>query len=163
MKLVIIFGPPAVGKMTVGQALAKGTGFGLFHNHLTIEPLIKIFPYGSPQFCHLNELFRNEIFDQAAGSDLPGFIITFVWDLDDPEDREAADQYVSHFKKRNAEIYYVELASSQAERLRRNRTENRLNEKASKRDLEFSERNLLKLEAFSFKRFSVRFLRNRSA
>jgi shikimate kinase len=37
MKLVILFGPPAVGKMTVGQQLANLTGFKLFHNHMTIE------------------------------------------------------------------------------------------------------------------------------
>ena len=33
MKLVIIFGPHAVGKMTVGQELAKITDLKLFHNH----------------------------------------------------------------------------------------------------------------------------------
>ena len=39
MKLVLIFGPQAVGKMTVGQELAKKTGLKLFHNHMTIELL----------------------------------------------------------------------------------------------------------------------------
>lgn len=37
MKLVLIFGPQAVGKMTVGQELAKITGLKLFHNHMTID------------------------------------------------------------------------------------------------------------------------------
>lgn len=37
MELVILFGPQAVGKMTVGQELAKQTGFKLFHNHMTID------------------------------------------------------------------------------------------------------------------------------
>ncbi len=40
MKLVMIFGNLAVGKMTVGQELAKITNFKLFHNHMTIEPVI---------------------------------------------------------------------------------------------------------------------------
>ena len=35
MKFVIIFGPPAVGKMTVGYELAKFTGLKVFHNHMT--------------------------------------------------------------------------------------------------------------------------------
>ncbi|MEO6875756.1 MAG: shikimate kinase, partial [Opitutaceae bacterium] len=35
--LVFIVGAPAVGKMTVGDALAKRTGLRLFHNHLTID------------------------------------------------------------------------------------------------------------------------------
>ena len=43
--LVIIFGPPAVGKMTVGSELAKLTGLKLFHNHMTIEPLLELFEF----------------------------------------------------------------------------------------------------------------------
>jgi hypothetical protein len=34
--LVIIFGPPAVGKMTVGLELERLTGFRLLHNHMTV-------------------------------------------------------------------------------------------------------------------------------
>ena len=43
MKLVIIIGNAAVGKMTVGQELAKITGLRLFHNHMMIEPVLEIF------------------------------------------------------------------------------------------------------------------------
>jgi shikimate kinase len=43
MHFVLIFGPPAVGKMTVGHEVAQRTGFKLFHNHLSIEPLLGIF------------------------------------------------------------------------------------------------------------------------
>lgn len=43
MNLVIIFGPHAVGKMTVGQELAKLTGYKLFHNHMTIEVVAALF------------------------------------------------------------------------------------------------------------------------
>lgn len=42
MKFVLIIGAGAVGKMTVGQELAKITGLKLFHNHMTIEPVIEI-------------------------------------------------------------------------------------------------------------------------
>ena len=43
MKLVIIFGDGAVGKMTVGQELMKITDLRLFHNHMSIEPVLEIF------------------------------------------------------------------------------------------------------------------------
>ena len=43
MKLVFILGDAAVGKMTVGQELMKLTGLRLFHNHMTIEPVIALF------------------------------------------------------------------------------------------------------------------------
>ena len=43
MKLLILIGNASVGKMTVGQELAKITDMRLFHNHMTIEPVIEIF------------------------------------------------------------------------------------------------------------------------
>ena len=43
MKLLFIIGDAAVGKMTVGQELMKITDLRLFHNHMTIEPVIEIF------------------------------------------------------------------------------------------------------------------------
>ena len=57
-KFVLIIGPQAVGKMTVGQELAKITGYKLFHNHMTIEILTKIFDYSRDSFRKLNEKFR---------------------------------------------------------------------------------------------------------
>lgn len=43
MKLIFLIGDAAVGKMTVGQELMKITDLRLFHNHMTIEPVIEIF------------------------------------------------------------------------------------------------------------------------
>lgn len=37
MKFVLIFGPQAVGKMTVGHEIEKITDLKLFHNHMTID------------------------------------------------------------------------------------------------------------------------------
>ena len=43
MKLVLIIGSGAVGKMTVGQELMKITDLRLFHNHMMIEPVLEVF------------------------------------------------------------------------------------------------------------------------
>ena len=43
MKFLLISGHMAVGKMTVGQKLAKITKLKLFHNHMTIEPVLEVF------------------------------------------------------------------------------------------------------------------------
>ena len=53
-ELLLIIGPPAVGKMTVGRAVCARTDFRLFHNHHTIEPLLEIFGFGTPPFIALN-------------------------------------------------------------------------------------------------------------
>ncbi len=76
MYFIIIFGPPAVGKMTVGLELEKLTGIKLFHNHTTIEPILKYFEFGSPAFNRLVKNFRRQIFNEVANSDLTGLAFT---------------------------------------------------------------------------------------
>lgn len=76
-----MFGPPAVGKMTVGKELAELTGLKLFHNHMTIEPVLQLFEFGSPPFARLVRSFRNQVFEEVARSDLPGLIFTVMWSL----------------------------------------------------------------------------------
>jgi len=66
MKFVLLFGPPAVGKMSVGWELEKITGLKLFHNHMTIELVVPFFDFGTPAFRRLVNLFRREIFKEVA-------------------------------------------------------------------------------------------------
>jgi hypothetical protein len=77
MKLIFIYGMPAVGKLTVAEELVNVTGYKLFHNHLAVDLLQTVFKFGSPQFVALREEFWLSIFDQAARSGLPGMIFTF--------------------------------------------------------------------------------------
>ncbi|MBQ8953381.1 MAG: shikimate kinase, partial [Clostridia bacterium] len=79
MKLVVIAGSGAVGKMTVGQALMEKTGLRLFHNHMMIEPVLEIF--GRFDGDVIGEL-REVIFRAFAKSDLPGMIFTYMWAFD---------------------------------------------------------------------------------
>ena len=146
MTLVVIFGPPAVGKMTVGRELERLTGLRLFHNHMSIDLVLRFFAWGTPPFRRLNTEFRTRIFEEVAASDLPGLIFTYVWALDDPGDREHVDRLCDVFRRRGAEVCFVELQAAQEERLRRNETEPRLAEKAPKRDLERSRRLLLEAD-----------------
>lgn len=71
MKFVLIFGPQAVGKMTVGQQLEKITDLKLFHNHMSIELLHPFFGFGSETW-RLSALFRKEIFKAVSESKLNG-------------------------------------------------------------------------------------------
>jgi len=143
MKLVMIFGPPAVGKMTVGYALERLTGLRLLHNHMTIDLILPFFAFGHPAFHRLVSEFRTRICEEVAGSDLPGLIFTYVWVLDRPHDKELVDHVVAIFRARGADICFVELTATQAERLQRNATAFRLAHKPSKRNLERSRCQLI--------------------
>lgn len=142
MKLVYIIGSGAVGKMTVGQELMKRTGLRLFHNHMMIEPVIEIF--GGFRGDVISKL-RRVVLEEFVKSDHEGMIFTYMWAFDMPSDREYLLEVAKLFEEKGGEVYCVELVAPQEIRLQRNRTENRLNNKASKRDLEFSS-NLIRKE-----------------
>jgi hypothetical protein len=146
MNFVVIFGPPAVGKMTVGYELAKLTGMKVFHNHMTIDLILEFFPYGHEKFNALVGEFRQRIFEEVAKSELPGMIFTYVWALDQEGDKKQIDSYCEVFKKQGAKIHFVELEADLEERLQRNKGEFRLSKKTSKRNITRSEANLLKTE-----------------
>lgn len=61
--LVFIIGPPAVGKMTVGQALADRTGMKLMHNHVSIEVALGYFDFGTPGFNAISGSVRRAIYE----------------------------------------------------------------------------------------------------
>lgn len=144
IKFVLIFGPQAVGKMTVGQELEKMTGLKLFHNHMSIEFVTPFFSYSSAEGKRLVKTIRQAMFEEVADSDLKGLIFTFLWSFDKKADWEYVNEICSIFERKQADIYFIELEAPLDIRLERNRTENRLQHKPTKRDLSFSERNLLK-------------------
>ena len=141
MDLIVLIGSGAVGKMTVGQELMKITDFRLFHNHMMIEPVIEVFgDYCGPVVGRLREV----IFEEFLKTKYRGMIFTYMWAFDMQEDWDYIRSVAERFEATGGNVYYVELIADQAVRLKRNRTENRLRNKASKRDLAVSQERLLR-------------------
>ena len=141
-KFVLIIGPQAVGKMTVGQELEKITGYKLLYNHMTIEMVRKIFDYDRKSFRKINQIIRYEVFKEFAKSNEEGIIFTGCFDFGNDFNEEIKE--VTKWMNLFDETYVIELEADLEERLKRNKTENRLKHKESKRDLEWSENDLLK-------------------
>ena len=83
MKLLILVGSGAVGKMTVGQSIMRKTALRLFHNHMMIEPVIEIF--GEYNHSVVAKL-RRTIFEEFLKTEREGLIFTYMWAFDCPED-----------------------------------------------------------------------------
>lgn len=66
MEIIFVYGPAAAGKLTVGRRLANLTGLPLFHNHLIVDAVGAVFPFGSEPFAHLRESFWLQTFTEAA-------------------------------------------------------------------------------------------------
>lgn len=86
MTFVLLYGPPAVGKLTVAKELAKLTGFKVFHNHLSIDLVETVFPRGTPSFGRVGKAIRELVFEEAARENV-SLIFTYVYayPYDNPE------------------------------------------------------------------------------
>lgn len=103
---------------------------------MMIEPVIEIFgKFKGDTILKLREI----IFDDFIKSDNFGMIHTLMWAFDEESDWDYVDNLVSKFD----EVYCVELIASQEIRLERKKTENRLINKASKRDIDASNKRLI--------------------
>ena len=116
MRLVFIYGPPASGKLTVANELAKLTGFRLFHNHVSIEFVESLFEFGSKPFQRLTAKYRTEMIEQAAKEGVDT-IFTFVYEktTDDPFVRSVLRKVKTHGGK----VCFVRLQCERHELQRR--------------------------------------------
>ena len=141
MKLLLICGNSAVGKMTVGQELTKITPFRLMHNHMMIEPVLEVFGDFRSDVIHK---LRTVILEEFAKTDHYGLIFTYMMAFDLPSEYEYIQRVKDTLGISEEDVFYVELVAPQEIRLRRNVTENRLKHKASKRDIAASTARLIR-------------------
>jgi hypothetical protein len=66
--LVVLHGPAASGKLAIARDLAALTGVALFHNHLTVDLLLALFPFGSPEFIHHRESIWLDLMSSAIAA-----------------------------------------------------------------------------------------------
>lgn len=106
MKLLILYGAPAAGKLTIATELAERTGFKLFHNHLSIDCVKPVFDFGTKPFGRLIETIRFATIAEASreGVDL---IHTFVYAFG--EDNEHFAKLIASAVDNGGEVHLVLL------------------------------------------------------
>jgi hypothetical protein len=93
----------------------------------------------------LNGEFRRRVIEEAARSGTR-LIFTFVWDVDAEEDAAAVQRLVAPYVDAGLPVSFVELYADLPTRLDRNRHEERIDHKRSKRDLAWSDAHVRELE-----------------
>lgn len=117
MKLIFLYGPPAVGKLTVGKALAKLTGYKLFHSQLTVDLLESLFDWGEGPFFEFLHRYRLELIEAAAKHKVKGMIYTFVyWRT---HDEAFIREVVRRVERHRGKVCFVQLTCSIPTLLRR--------------------------------------------
>ncbi|MBR0436841.1 MAG: AAA family ATPase [Clostridia bacterium] len=141
--LIVICGPQAVGKMTVAEALRDKLHYCMMMNHDSIELSDHIFGFGTPAQKELNGAIRETVFALAVKHNID-LIFTFVCAFDMPEDVDYLKNLERQFTQSGGGFYFVELFAAIETRLSRNETPHRMERKPSKRNVEWSRRDLLK-------------------
>lgn len=113
MKLVVIYGPPAVGKLTVAKELSRITGYKIFHNHLALDMLESVLERSSSKYWELLDKYRLELIDAAAKDNAKGLIITSVH-INGPDDKFIRD-LIKIMEENNGSSHFVHLSCDMVE------------------------------------------------
>jgi hypothetical protein len=114
-RLVFLYGPPAVGKLTVARGIAERRDFRVLHNHVTFDAVAIVLPVGVPTFWDALDKVRLALVAAAAreGIDL---VYTFVFA---PGDEPHVDDVVSAYESAGGSVVFVQLVAPPDELRRR--------------------------------------------
>lgn len=111
MKLILIHGSPAVGKLTVANEIACQIDFKVFHNHLTIDAVQSVFDFGTEPFWRLVHEIRVEIIAEAARQNID-LIYTFCYAKD--SDDTHVEEVTRAVAENGGEICFVLLVADKS-------------------------------------------------
>ena len=140
--LIVVSGPQAVGKMTVAERLRDKLRYHMMMNHDSIELSDRIFGFGTPAQREFNGAIRENAFALAVKHNVD-LIFTFVCAFDMPEDVAYLRALEAQFTESGGTFYFVELSAALETRLFRNETPHRMEMKPTKRNTEWSRRDIL--------------------
>ena len=116
MHMLFIYGAPACGKLTVGKEVAKRSGYALFHNHLIVDALLAVFPFGSPEFVTLREKFWIETIQAAAQC---GRSLVFTFCPEPTVDAGFPERLEALVQQEGGTVSFIRLVVSEEEQERR--------------------------------------------
>lgn len=123
MKLIVIHGPPAAGKLTVANEVARLTGFKVFHNHLSIDCAKPVFEFGSEAFWRIVLTIRAETIAEAARE---GIDVLHTFCYAKGTDDENLGKLIAAAEDNGGDVHMVLLLCDDDERRRRISHESRV-------------------------------------
>jgi len=116
MKLLLIYGPPAVGKLTVAKHIVAQTDFKLFDNHISIDFVENVFKRGHPSFSKTVDAVRMLMFEEAAKADVD-LLFTLVYAH--PIDTPYIAAIIETIEKHGGDVLLVHLTCTEEHLLQR--------------------------------------------
>jgi dephospho-CoA kinase len=109
--LIFLYGPPGAGKLTVAKALADAYGLRIIDNHVSLDPALRLFEFGSEELFELVTRLRLELIGAGARAGLD-VVSTFVYAH--PVDREHVDRILGPAEAAGARVTRVQLLPRRA-------------------------------------------------
>jgi len=143
-KVIIIIGPPAVGKYTIGKMLSTTCNYRFLHEHQVLDIASALFGENPTErttyyFKLKLDIFSDFIKYNTANQSI---ITTFVHLFDNDYYNHFITSFLNMFQKNNYDVYVIELEASYEERIIRNINEDRLKAKPSKQNIEASTKKM---------------------
>lgn len=110
MNLIFLYGPPAVGKLTIAEELVSLTGYRLFHNHLTQDLANELYPGFTKKKFGLADAIRIKVFEFAAKNNTD-LIFTYVYSKDQDSDC-FVENVIDIISKHNGAVHFVQLTAT---------------------------------------------------
>ena len=118
MKVVLIHGAPASGKLTVAKVLSSQHGFKLFHNHLVVDLSLSIYDeFGEKDFHEFTDSLRRTALRKA--NELVVSYLVMTWVVCSKMHQELVQTYLDFFEQESIDVFPVHLTPSKAELLHR--------------------------------------------
>ena len=144
MKLLLLHGSPATGKLTVANALLATVPGRLIDNHASIDLARTIFDFDAPGFWELVHDVRYSAIDAAARHGV-GLLVTTLCYVD-PDDRAQLETFETIMQRNGGELLPVFLHCSREEAARRVGNPDRV----ERRKMSSRERLLQYLDRYQF-------------
>ena len=116
MILLFLHGPPATGKLTIALELEKLTGYRVFHNHLAVDLVSSVFPFGTEPFIQLREEVWLATFRISAQT---GTSLIFTFAPEKTVGQDFVEKTSATIEANGGTVVFVELVCSEEIQLRR--------------------------------------------
>lgn len=108
MKLIFLYGPPAVGKLTIAEKLSEATGIAVFHNHHSRDLVKDIYGDDVMQHYALVDTIRFDVLEYCAQHDTD-LIFTYVYG--GPDDDGNVKDFTKKIESNGGTVHFVELTA----------------------------------------------------
>lgn len=125
MNCLILYGPPAVGKLTVAKELERLAGIKIFDNHQIIDVVEPLLTREYPGFVALVYKLQLDLITAAMDFKRHDIVFTFAFSKDEPEGIELINRIIAVGQEKDVTVQLVHLTCERSVLFQRVQEESR--------------------------------------